>query len=95
MSRTLWNAFEDLTADPLLAPLVESTPGRRVPRSTDGAELAEAVESGRVPGVVRRAVAASGVLLASAAAVVALGVLADVAVATHGPAGPPAVGAPR
>ncbi len=55
----------------------------------------DGVRPGPVPGVVRRAVAASGVLLASAAAVVALGVLADVAVATHGPVGPPAVGAPR
>jgi hypothetical protein len=53
------------------------------------------VRPGRAPGVVRRAVGASGVLLASAAAVVALGVLADVAVATHGPAGPPAAGAPH
>jgi len=31
---------EALAADPLLARLVETTPGRRVPRSTDGAELA-------------------------------------------------------
>lgn len=44
-------------------------------------------------GPVRRVVAAVGVLLASAAAVVVLGVVADVA--AHGPVVPPTVGAPR
>lgn len=44
-------------------------------------------------GPVRRVAAAVGVLLASAAAVVALGVVADVA--AHGPVVPPTVGAPR
>lgn len=56
---------------------------------------AEGVRTGPAPGLVRRAAAASGVLLASAAAVVGLGVLADVAVAVHAPAGPPVAGAPR
>ncbi|MBN9758379.1 hypothetical protein DMP14_23655 [Pseudonocardia sp. Ae707_Ps2] len=54
---------------------------------------AGAVRPVPTPGPVRRVVAAVGVLLASAAAVVALGVVADVA--AHGPAVPPAVGAPR
>ncbi|ALE82748.1 hypothetical protein XF36_05910 [Pseudonocardia sp. HH130629-09] len=54
---------------------------------------ADVVRAVPAPGPVRRVVAAVSVLLASAAAVVALGVVADVA--AHGPAVPPAVGAPR